>query len=97
MPVKTIPHRSLKNLDLGGNDAGPEGALALAEALAMHPSLTMLELGYNPLGPKGAATIAGACVLCAVCCVGGRGKVGAKAAAATLELSHACAAGQLRS
>jgi hypothetical protein len=51
--------RSLKNLDLGGNDAGPDGALALAEALALHPSLTMLELGYNPLGPKGAATIAG--------------------------------------
>jgi hypothetical protein len=51
--------RSLKNLDLGGNDAGPDGALALAEALAMHPSLTLLELGYNPLGPHGAATIAG--------------------------------------
>jgi len=46
-------------LDLGGNDAGPEGAAALAENLALHPSLTLLELGYNPLGPKGAATIAG--------------------------------------
>ena len=55
--------RSLKNLDLGGNDAGPDGALALAEALAMHPSLSVLELGYNPLGPKGAATIVGGCYM----------------------------------
>jgi Ran GTPase-activating protein (RanGAP) involved in mRNA processing and transport len=52
--------RSLKNLDLGGNDAGPESATALAEALVSHPSLTLLELGYNPLGPAGAATITGA-------------------------------------
>jgi Ran GTPase-activating protein (RanGAP) involved in mRNA processing and transport len=55
-----VCRRSLKNLDLGGNDAGPEGAAALAEALLSHPSLTLLELGYNPLGPAGAATITGA-------------------------------------
>jgi hypothetical protein len=48
-----------KNLDLGGNDAGPEGAAALAAALTSHPSLVMLELGYNPLGPKGAESISG--------------------------------------
>lgn len=55
----TCACRSLKNLDLGGNDAGPDGAAALAEALVSHPSLTLLELGYNPLGPAGAATITG--------------------------------------
>lgn len=93
-------HRSLKNLDLGGNDAGPEGALALAEALAMHPSLTMLELGYNPLGPKGAATIAGecamCCMLCYVCCVraGGAGQ-GSRSLSGLITRMRSWAAAQL--
>jgi Ran GTPase-activating protein (RanGAP) involved in mRNA processing and transport len=51
--------RSLKNLDLGGNDVGPDAAAVLAEALLQHPNLRLLELGYNPLGPAGAATVAG--------------------------------------
>lgn len=53
------PCRKLKSLDVGGNDAGPDAAAALADALLSHPSLTLLELGYNPLGPGGAAAVAG--------------------------------------
>ncbi len=59
------PARALKNLDLGGNDAGPDAAATLAQALLQHPSLQLLELGYNPLGPGGAATIAGLLALAA--------------------------------
>jgi hypothetical protein len=44
------PGRSLKHLDLGGNNIGAEGMQALAASLKSHPSLATLELGYNPLG-----------------------------------------------
>ena len=35
----------LKNLDLGGNNIGPEGAIALAAAIKGHETLRLLELG----------------------------------------------------
>lgn len=65
--------RALHTLDVGGNDIGPEGAKALAEALAGHPALKSLELGYNPLGPTGAETVAGAFKFNTKVWTGGRG------------------------
>ena len=49
--------KGLKNLDVGGNNIGPEGVASLVRALKGHESLESLELGYNPLGPKGSRTL----------------------------------------
>lgn len=47
-------HTTLKALDVGGNNIGPDGAKALAAALRGNEALRSLELGYNPIGPEGA-------------------------------------------
>lgn len=49
---------SLKVLDIGGNNIGPEGIKVLLEALRGNETLTTLELGYNPIGEAGAKHLA---------------------------------------
>lgn len=49
---------SLKLLDIGGNNIGPEGIKVLLEALRGNETLTTLELGYNPIGEEGAKHLA---------------------------------------
>ena len=49
---------SLKLLDIGGNNIGPEGIKVLLEALRGNQTLTTLELGYNPIGEEGAKHLA---------------------------------------
>lgn len=49
---------SLKLLDIGGNNIGPEGIKALLESLRGNETLTTLELGYNPIGEEGAKHLA---------------------------------------
>ena len=51
-------NRSLKLLDIGGNNIGPNGILAVMSALKGNETLKTLELGYNPLGPDGAKHLA---------------------------------------
>lgn len=51
-------NRSLKLLDIGGNNIGPNGILAVMSALRGNETLKTLELGYNPLGPDGAKHLA---------------------------------------
>ena len=51
-------NRSIKLLDIGGNNIGPEGILAIGSALKGNETLKTLELGYNPLGPEGAKHLA---------------------------------------
>jgi len=48
----------LTSLSLDGNDVGPEGAKALADALRANAVLTSLNLTYNRIGPEGAKAIA---------------------------------------
>ncbi len=47
-------NRSLTALDVGGNNIGPQGAIAIAGALKGNDVLKTLELGYNPIGAEGA-------------------------------------------
>ena len=49
---------ALKLLDIGGNNIGPNGILAVMSALRGNETLKTLELGYNPLGPDGAKHLA---------------------------------------
>ena len=44
-------------LDLGYNSIGPEGALAIAEALKINATLTTLVLRYNTMGDAGAGAV----------------------------------------
>ena len=48
----------LLQLDLHDNKLGPEGAVALAPAIAGSSSITSLDLSYNELGAKGANVLA---------------------------------------
>lgn len=49
---------SLKLLDIGGNNIGPEGIKVLLESLRGNETLKNLELGYNPIGEEGAKHLA---------------------------------------
>ena len=49
---------SLKLLDIGGNNIGPEGIKVLLESLRGNQTLRNLELGYNPIGEEGAKHLA---------------------------------------
>lgn len=49
---------TLKSLDIGGNNIGPEGIKVLLEALRGNNTLRSLELGYNPIGEEGAKHLA---------------------------------------
>ena len=51
-------NKSLKVLDIGGNNIGPEGIKVLLEALRGNDTLRNLELGYNPIGEEGAKHLA---------------------------------------
>ena len=51
-------NESLKVLDIGGNNIGPEGIKVLLEALRGNDTLRNLELGYNPIGEEGAKHLA---------------------------------------
>ena len=46
-----------KELDLGGNIIGDEGAARLGEGLAGNTTLTTLILGGNKIGPEGAVRL----------------------------------------
>jgi len=51
----------VEELDLGGNDIGPEGAKAVAAMAAAMPSLTSLDVRYNlRMGEEGKAALRGA-------------------------------------
>ena len=47
-------------LDLGGNDIGDAGCIALAEAIVGHPSMEELHLDHNGIGMDGATGLLGA-------------------------------------
>lgn len=47
----------MTTLDVGGNNIGPEGITALAQALKGNDTLRTLELGYNPIMDKGARAL----------------------------------------
>ncbi len=47
----------MTTLDVGGNNIGPEGITALAQALKGNDTLRSLELGYNPIMDKGAQAL----------------------------------------
>lgn len=47
----------MTTLDVGGNNIGPEGITALAQALKGNDTLRTLELGYNPIMDKGAQAL----------------------------------------
>ena len=49
---------SLKVLDIGGNNIGPEGIKVLLESLRGNLTLKTLEIGYNPIGEEGAKYLA---------------------------------------
>lgn len=49
---------SLKLLDIGGNNIGPEGIKVLLESLRGNLTLKTLEIGYNPIGEEGAKSLA---------------------------------------
>lgn len=49
---------SLKVLDIGGNNIGPEGIKVLMESLRGNLTLKTLELGYNPIDEEGAKSLA---------------------------------------
>lgn len=51
-------NETLKVLDIGGNNIGPDGISALINALKGSETLKSLELGYNPIGPAGAKALA---------------------------------------
>ena len=59
--IKILPLLSTLNithLNLGGNNIGDEGAIALADELKTNTSIKELELYVNDIGPAGATAIA---------------------------------------
>lgn len=54
-PLKSAT--TLRVLDIGGNNIGPQGIKVLVEALKGHEALRSLELGYNPIGPEGVKSL----------------------------------------
>lgn len=50
-------NKTLKTLDIGGNNIGHEGAKLLAGALKGNKTLKTLELGYNPVATEGAKAL----------------------------------------
>lgn len=48
---------TLRVLDIGGNNIGPDGIAVLVHALKGHEALRSLELGYNPIGPEGVKSL----------------------------------------
>jgi Ran GTPase-activating protein (RanGAP) involved in mRNA processing and transport len=50
-------NRNLTELALGGNEVGPEGAYALADALRGNETLRVLDLGENNIGDPGAGAL----------------------------------------
>lgn len=48
---------TLRVLDIGGNNIGPDGIAVLVQALKGHEALRSLELGYNPIGPEGVKSL----------------------------------------
>ena len=62
---------TLKFLDLRGNEVGPDGATALADALTSsgNATLALLNLNGNPIGDRGGLAIAAYLeVSCLDCC-----------------------------
>ena len=64
--LKGVFNRVLTKLDLFNNSIGPEGAIAIAEALKVTAVLTTLRLGGNSIGDEGANAIAEALKVTAV-------------------------------
>ena len=56
--LKGVFNRVLTTLDLINNNIGPEGAIAIAEALKVNAVLTVLWLSDNNIGDDGAKAIA---------------------------------------
>ena len=61
--VRIFFNSALKSADLGGNDIGDEGVIAISEALKTNSTLTELGLGSssrstNKIGPAGAQALA---------------------------------------
>ena len=67
VPILPAPHAcanpylspvlSYAQLDLSNNRLGPEGASALAPAIAVRPSLTKLDVSYNSMKGEGVKVI----------------------------------------
>ena len=56
--LKGVFNRVLTELKLWGNNIGPEGAIAIAEALKVNAVLTSVNLRANSIGDDGAKAIA---------------------------------------
>ncbi len=51
--LKSVFNRVVTNLGLYNNNIGPEGAIAIAEALKVNAVLTKLDIQYNNMGDAG--------------------------------------------